>query len=108
MDYESLPVAAIECASMAAAEKHGMGALHVGSHVLLALINEGHVSLTAKAEVYLHSLNMAKRPGHISARCACREWGHEQYSDSEDVVVAEYERHLLERGIPREFFERFR
>lgn len=45
MKYEELPLEAISCPSHAAAERQGMGALHVGSHVLLALLNEGHVVL---------------------------------------------------------------
>jgi hypothetical protein len=49
VDNWDLPIDAISCASIAAAEKQGMGALHVGSHVLLALINEGFVLLTDEA-----------------------------------------------------------
>ncbi len=48
-NYGDLPPDAISCASQAAAEQHGMGALHVGSHVLLALINGGFVSLANKS-----------------------------------------------------------
>lgn len=43
--YDDMPMAAIDRASRAAGEKHGMGALHVGSHVLLELLNHGIVIL---------------------------------------------------------------
>lgn len=49
LDYWDLPIEAISCASHAASERHGMGALHVGSHVLLTLINKGLVQLTDSA-----------------------------------------------------------
>lgn len=44
-EIENVPIEAVSAASHAAAERHGMGALHVGTHVLLALLNEGHVVL---------------------------------------------------------------
>lgn len=43
--YDDLPVAAISAASYAAGERMGMGALHIGSHVLLELLNRGIVVL---------------------------------------------------------------
>lgn len=43
--YDDMPFAAIDRASRAAGDKMGMGALHVGSHVLIELLNYGIVVL---------------------------------------------------------------
>lgn len=61
IDYWSLPKDAISCASSAAAELREMGPLHVGSHVLLELLNQGYVALTERARGGQTALQAAQR-----------------------------------------------
>lgn len=42
----NIPTEVYAAASTAAAEKHGMGALHVGAHVVEELLRQGLIRLT--------------------------------------------------------------
>lgn len=42
--YEDLPLAVVSAASRAVAEVRDMGALHIGSHVILSLVNQGLIA----------------------------------------------------------------